>query len=40
MEADNPIKEYMTRVLQGGDPAAEARRASRRITEALAPDVG
>ncbi|WP_416518799.1 extracellular solute-binding protein [Streptomyces achromogenes] len=40
VEADNPIKEYMTRVLQGGDPAAEARRASRRITEALAPDVG
>ncbi|GGR91187.1 MULTISPECIES: extracellular solute-binding protein [Streptomyces] len=40
VEADNPIKEYMTRVLQGGDPAAEARRASRRITEALAPDIG
>ncbi|MFG2929096.1 extracellular solute-binding protein [Streptomyces achromogenes] len=40
VEADNPIKEYMTRVLQGGDPAAEARRASQRITEALAPDVG
>lgn len=35
VEADNPIKEYMTKVLTGGDPAAEARRASRRITEAL-----
>ncbi|MBL1103846.1 extracellular solute-binding protein [Streptomyces sp. 5-8] len=40
VEADNPIKEYMTRVLGGADPAAEARRASRKITEALAPDVG
>lgn len=40
VEADNPIKEYMTRVLKGADPATEARRASRKITEALAPDVG
>ncbi|MFG3659026.1 extracellular solute-binding protein [Streptomyces sp. NPDC047706] len=40
VEADNPIKEYMTRVLTGGDPAAEARRASRRITEALAVPLG
>ncbi|MEV5145415.1 extracellular solute-binding protein [Streptomyces sp. NPDC052727] len=40
VEADNPIKEYMTRVLGGADPATEARRASREITEALAPDVG
>ncbi|GAA3136283.1 extracellular solute-binding protein [Streptomyces rameus] len=40
VEADNPIKEYMTRVLGGADPATEARRASRKITEALAPDLG
>ncbi|MEV5171341.1 extracellular solute-binding protein [Streptomyces flaveolus] len=40
VEADNPIKEYMTRVLGGADPVTEARRASRAITEALAPDVG
>ncbi|CAM5260847.1 MULTISPECIES: extracellular solute-binding protein [Streptomyces] len=40
VEADNPIKEYMTRVLGGADPATEARRASREITEALAPNVG
>ncbi|MBL1086131.1 extracellular solute-binding protein [Streptomyces actinomycinicus] len=39
VEADNPIKEYMTRVLEGADPATEARRASREITGALAPDV-
>ena len=35
VEADNPIKQYMTRVLTGSDPATEARRASRRITRAL-----
>ncbi|CAL9656371.1 Diacetylchitobiose binding protein DasA [Streptomyces sp. enrichment culture] len=35
VEADNPIKEYMTRVLTGADPVTEAERASRRITEAL-----
>ncbi|MEU6591172.1 extracellular solute-binding protein [Streptomyces sp. NPDC046881] len=40
VEADNPIKEYMTRVLNGADPATEARRASRKITEVLAPNVG
>ncbi|MEV6118053.1 extracellular solute-binding protein [Streptomyces sp. NPDC052109] len=39
VEADNPIKEYMTRVLNGADPQAEARRASRKITEQLTPDV-
>ncbi|MEW2391577.1 extracellular solute-binding protein [Streptomyces venezuelae] len=38
VEADNPIKGYMTKVLTGGDPAAEARKASARITRAL--DVG
>ncbi|MFI8191878.1 extracellular solute-binding protein [Streptomyces sp. NPDC085946] len=37
VEADNPIKPYMTAVLTGADPAAEARRASRRITGALDP---
>lgn len=37
VEADNPIKEYMTKVLSGADPATEARRASQRITELLAP---
>lgn len=37
VEADNPVKGYMTRVLQGADPATEARRASREISEALAP---
>ncbi|MGW2763179.1 extracellular solute-binding protein [Streptomyces sp. NPDC001275] len=36
VEADNPIKEYMTKVLSGGDPGTEARRASQRITEQLA----
>ncbi|MDH6220761.1 N,N'-diacetylchitobiose transport system substrate-binding protein [Streptomyces pseudovenezuelae] len=35
VEADNPIKAYMTKVLGGADPATEAKRASRRITEAL-----
>ncbi|MDQ0584851.1 ABC-type glycerol-3-phosphate transport system substrate-binding protein [Streptomyces rishiriensis] len=35
VEADNPIKDYMTKVLTGADPATEARRAARRITEAL-----
>lgn len=37
VEADNPIKPYMTRVLNGADPATEARRASRRITGELTP---
>lgn len=35
VEADNPIKAYMTAVLTGGDPATEARAASREITRAL-----
>jgi N,N'-diacetylchitobiose transport system substrate-binding protein len=35
VEADNPIKAYMTEVLGGADPATEAKRASRRITETL-----
>ncbi|MER5543929.1 extracellular solute-binding protein [Streptomyces sp. NPDC002589] len=39
VEADNPVKEYMTQVLNGADPQAEARRASAKITEELAPDV-
>ncbi|MEU7469136.1 extracellular solute-binding protein [Streptomyces sp. NPDC044984] len=38
VEADNPIKEYMTKVLTGADPATEAGRAARRITDALAFD--
>ncbi|WP_030863999.1 extracellular solute-binding protein [Streptomyces sp. NRRL S-37] len=38
VEADNPIKEYMTEVLTGADPATGAGRAARRITEALAFD--
>ncbi|OIJ86226.1 sugar transporter [Streptomyces sp. MUSC 14] len=37
VEADNPVKQYMTRVLTGADPQTEARRASRRITEELTP---
>jgi N,N'-diacetylchitobiose transport system substrate-binding protein len=40
VEADNPIKTYMTEVLGGADPATEARRASRRITEALTVSAG
>ncbi|MFD5792173.1 extracellular solute-binding protein [Streptomyces diastatochromogenes] len=40
VEADNPIKGYMTRVLGGADPATEARRADRKITEALAQNLG
>ncbi|RVU22762.1 extracellular solute-binding protein [Streptomyces antnestii] len=35
VEADNPIKAYMSKVLDGADPATEARAASRRITEEL-----
>ncbi|MFE3516682.1 extracellular solute-binding protein [Streptomyces sp. NPDC059166] len=35
VEADNPIKPYMTAVLEGGDPAEEARKASDRITSKL-----
>ncbi|MGV9350711.1 extracellular solute-binding protein [Streptomyces spiralis] len=40
VEADNPIKEYMTKVLDGADPRTAARQASRRITEQLAPGLG
>ncbi|MGW4782224.1 extracellular solute-binding protein [Streptomyces sp. NPDC004230] len=36
VEADNPIKTYMTEVLEGADPATAAARASRSITRALA----
>ncbi|MGP3634404.1 extracellular solute-binding protein [Streptomyces sp. 24-1644] len=36
VEAANPIKPYMTAVLQGGDPVAEATAASERITAILA----
>ncbi|MFJ8885819.1 extracellular solute-binding protein [Streptomyces sp. NPDC102402] len=36
VEADNPIKPYMTAVLEGGDPAEEAKKASDRITSKLA----
>lgn len=39
VEADNPIKQYMTRVLNGADATTEARRASRRITGELTPDL-
>ncbi|MFF0200659.1 extracellular solute-binding protein [Streptomyces sp. NPDC005017] len=35
VEAENPIKPYMTRVLGGADPETEARRASDRITDQL-----
>lgn len=35
VEADNPIKPYMTAVLEGGDPAEEAKAASERITALL-----
>jgi N,N'-diacetylchitobiose transport system substrate-binding protein len=35
VEAENPIKDYMTAVLTGGDPAKEARRASDVITRAM-----
>jgi N,N'-diacetylchitobiose transport system substrate-binding protein len=39
VEADNPIKGYMTKVLGGADPATEARRASHEITELLTPQL-
>ncbi|MEG3627941.1 extracellular solute-binding protein [Streptomyces poriticola] len=38
VEADNPIKAYMTEVLTGADPRAAARRASDRLTRLLDPD--
>lgn len=37
VEADNPIKPYMTAVLEDKEPTRAARIASARITEALAP---
>ncbi|MFP1625643.1 extracellular solute-binding protein [Streptomyces sp. 5K101] len=37
VEADNPIKPYMTAVLTGRDPRRAARTASDRITGALRP---
>jgi N,N'-diacetylchitobiose transport system substrate-binding protein len=40
VEADNPVKRYMTAVLNGGDPRREARKASDRITEVLNPVYG
>ncbi|MFE4552901.1 MULTISPECIES: extracellular solute-binding protein [unclassified Streptomyces] len=40
VEADNPIKSYMTKVLAGGDPATEAERASRLLTKRLADNGG
>ncbi|GAA3387860.1 extracellular solute-binding protein [Streptomyces roseoviridis] len=36
VEADNPIKPYMTAVLTGEDPKEAARSASERITDTLA----
>ncbi|MGW3700493.1 extracellular solute-binding protein, partial [Streptomyces sp. NPDC005149] len=36
VEAANPIKPYMTAVLQGGNPLEEAKSASERITAQLA----
>ncbi|MEU6390947.1 extracellular solute-binding protein [Streptomyces sp. NPDC046939] len=35
VEAKNPIKDYMTAVLAGGDPAKEAKKASEAITSAM-----
>ncbi|UUN30537.1 extracellular solute-binding protein [Streptomyces sp. FIT100] len=35
VEADNPIKPYMTAVLRGGNPSQAAKTASARITAAL-----
>jgi N,N'-diacetylchitobiose transport system substrate-binding protein len=35
VEAKNPIKEYQTKVLTGGDPAAAAKAADEVITQAL-----
>ncbi|MGW2659159.1 hypothetical protein ACWC1D_36765, partial [Streptomyces sp. NPDC001478] len=36
VESDNPIKPYMTAVLQGEDPKTAAKRASEKITALLA----
>ncbi|MGZ3102827.1 extracellular solute-binding protein [Streptomyces sp. H62] len=40
VEADNPIKDYMTKVLTGADAKSEAGRASDRITALLDLDAG
>ncbi|MFD6492490.1 extracellular solute-binding protein [Streptomyces sp. NPDC060188] len=38
VEADNPIKKSMTKILGGADPAREARKASEIITRVLSVD--
>ncbi|MCW5250289.1 MULTISPECIES: extracellular solute-binding protein [unclassified Streptomyces] len=38
VEGDNPIKAYMTKVLNGADARTSAKEASRRITELLDPN--
>ncbi|MEU3223912.1 extracellular solute-binding protein [Streptomyces sp. NPDC006976] len=38
VEAENPMKDYMTAVLTGGDPAKEAAKASADITRAMKTD--
>ncbi|MFD8201882.1 extracellular solute-binding protein [Streptomyces sp. NPDC003470] len=38
VEADNPIKEYMTKVLKGAEARSEAERASDRVTALLDPN--
>ncbi|MFE4670646.1 extracellular solute-binding protein [Streptomyces sp. NPDC056716] len=40
VEADNPIKTYMTQVLTGTDPQEAAKEASNQITETLSPTSG
>ncbi|MEV1024252.1 extracellular solute-binding protein [Streptomyces sp. NPDC050264] len=35
VEAKNPVKDYLTAVLAGGDPAREAKKASDAITSAM-----
>ena len=35
VEAENPVKDYMTAVLTGGDAAKEAAKASEDITRAM-----
>lgn len=35
VEAENPLKDYMTAVLTGGDAAGEAAKASADITRAM-----
>ncbi|GLF92804.1 extracellular solute-binding protein [Streptomyces yaizuensis] len=37
VEVDNPIKPFMTKVLEGGDPGRAAKQASEKITAILAP---